>query len=99
VDTSQKLEILKDVYSDETALGLVLGKLLEGTLSDYRLRLQYYASALQEFEHRHEMSSEIFYRRFEEGQLGDAMDFFEWAGLFELHQELLSKIRRLEQAL
>lgn len=99
VDTAQKLEVLKDVYSDETALDLVLGKLLEGTLSDYRLRLQHYASALQEFEYRHKMSSEVFYRRFEEGDLGDSMDFFEWAGLFELHQDLSSKIRRLEQAL
>ena len=64
MDTAQKLEILKDVYSDETALGLVLGKLLEGTLSDYRLRLQHYTSALQEFERRHKMSSEIFLSAF-----------------------------------
>ena len=99
VDTLQKLDILKDVYSDEAALDLVLGKLLEGTLSDYRLRLQHYESALQGFERRYEMDSEVFYRRFEEGDLGDSMDFFEWAGLYELHQGLLGKIRRLEQAL
>ena len=99
MDTAKKLELLKDVYNDETALDLVLGKLLEGTLSDCRLRLQHYASALQDFEHRHEMDSEAFYRRFEEGELGDSMDFFEWAGLFELHLDLQSKIRRLEQAL
>ena len=99
MDTTQKLELLKDVYSDDAALDLVLGKLLEVTLSDYRLRLQHYESALQEFERRHEMVSAVFYRRFEEGELGDSMDFFEWAGLCELHQGLLRKIRHLEQAL
>ena len=28
---------------------------------------------------------------------GSIMDFFEWAGLFELYQEVLVKIRRLER--
>jgi hypothetical protein len=42
------------------------------------------------------MSSPDFYQKFERGELGDAMDFFEWAGLFELQQSLLEKIQRLE---
>ena len=45
------------------------------------------------------MDSATFYRRFEAGELGDAMDFFEWAGLYELRQDLLEKIRRVETAL
>jgi hypothetical protein len=45
------------------------------------------------------MDSGTFYQRFEAGELGDAMDFFEWAGLYELGKDLLGKIRRLEQAL
>jgi len=32
-------------------------------------------------------------------ELGDAMDFFEWAGLYELRQDILEKIRRLESGL
>ena len=30
--------------------------------------------------------------------MGDAMDTFEWAGLFELRQALKAKIERLETA-
>jgi hypothetical protein len=45
------------------------------------------------------MESATFYRRFEAGELGDAMDFFEWAGLYELYQDIIEKIRRLEPAL
>jgi hypothetical protein len=39
-----------------------------------------------------------FYQRFEDGGMGDAMDFFEWAGLYELHQSLQGKVSRLESA-
>ena len=95
----QKLDVLKDVYEDEAALDLVLVKLLEATLGEYRLRLRRYEQNLKEFESRYEMASKAFYERFEAGTLGDAMDFFEWAGLYELWQGLLGKIRRLEQTL
>ena len=37
--------------------------------------------------------------RFEAGELGDAADFFDWAGMFELRRDLLERIDRLEQAL
>ena len=99
MNTLEKLEVLKDVYTDEAALDRVLAKLLETVLSEYQLRLQRYEQALQEFESRYGMDSQTFYQRFEAGELGDAMDFFEWSGLYELRQDLLRKIRRLEQAL
>jgi len=99
MDTLQKLEALKDTCSDEAELDLILGKLLNVSLSRHRLRLKRYERDLREFEERHGMESATFYRRFEAGELGDAMDFFEWAGLYELRQDIVGKIRRLELAL
>lgn len=99
VDTLHKLEILKDTYSDEVELDQILEKLLDIVLSQHRLRLERYERDLREFESRYSMESATFYRRFEAGELGDAMDFFEWAGLYELYQDILEKIRRLERAL
>lgn len=94
-----KLEVLKNAYSDEAELDRVLGKLLDVALSRYRLRLERYERDLRDFEQRYGMESSSFYQRFETGELGDAMDFFEWAGLYELRQDILEKIRRLELAL
>ena len=96
MDTLYKLEVLKDTYSDEAELDLILGKLLDVSLSKHRLRLERYEHDLREFERHHGMESATFYRRFEAGELGDAMDFFEWAGLYELRQDVLERIRRLE---
>jgi hypothetical protein len=94
----QKLEVLKDVYSDENELDQILGKLLDVALSRHRQRLARYQREMRHFEERYEMESATFYRRFEDGELGDAMDFFEWAGLYELYQNALEKVVHLEQA-
>jgi len=92
----EKLEVLRDTCGDEADLDRVLGKLLEVTLSRYRDRLDRYDRELEEFEERHGMDSATFHRRFEAGELGDGMDFFEWAGLYELREDLGGKVQRLE---
>jgi len=94
-----KLEVLRETYSDDTELDQVLGKLLGLTLNEHRRRLERYEQELREFENRYGMDSAAFYRRFEAGELGDALDFFEWAGLYELCEDLVKKIQRLESAL
>ncbi|MBI3949558.1 MAG: hypothetical protein HY314_03785 [Acidobacteria bacterium] len=96
MSASRKLEILKETYSDDPELDQVLGKLLDITIGQHRHRLERYERDLREFENRYSMDSATFYRRFEAGELGDAIDFFEWAGLYELRQALVEKIQRLE---
>jgi hypothetical protein len=39
---------------------------------------------LRMFEAQYQMSSEEFYPRFRSGELGDAMDFFEWSVFYEM---------------
>jgi len=99
MDASDKLEILKDTCSSDTELDQVLGKLFDVTLSQHRRRLKQYEQDLKEFENNYDMESNTFYERFQAGKLGDAMDFFEWAGLYELRQDIVEKIHRLESAL
>lgn len=98
MDTLRKLELLKDTYSDQAELDRILGKLLDVALSQHRLRLERYERDLREFEQRYEMESAVFYQRFEAGELGDDVDFFEWAGLCELRQDIQEKIHHLELA-
>ncbi len=99
MDTADKLEVLRETFSDKIELEGILGKLLETALSRNRLRLQRYEQDLRGYEKRFGMDSESFYRRFESGELGDAMDFFEWSGVYEMRKDLLQKIRRIEATL
>ncbi|HQE94023.1 MAG TPA: hypothetical protein PLH19_15015 [Anaerolineae bacterium] len=94
-DIASKLEVLKDVY-DPTELDLMLEKLLGITLSRQRARLARYERDLSAFEERYHLDSATFCQQFEAGKLGDAMDFFEWIGLYALRQDLVQKIQQLE---
>jgi hypothetical protein len=93
--TLSKLEVLKDAY-DAAELDLILEKLLGVTLSRHRVRLARYERDLRDFEERYHLDSKTFSQQFATGKLGDAMDFFEWMGLYELRQDLVEKIQRLE---
>lgn len=39
---------------------------------------------LAEFEQQYQMSSEVFYKRWRAGELGDAADFMDWNALYQI---------------
>lgn len=39
---------------------------------------------LKQFEEKYQMPSQQFYQRFQAGELGDSIDFFEWNSYFEM---------------
>jgi hypothetical protein len=41
-------------------------------------------SRLKQFEEAYQMPSEYFYQRFQTGELGDDIDFFEWNAYYEM---------------
>lgn len=67
-------------------------------LNQQAQQLQRYELDLEGFEARYGMDSREFYEQFESGTLGDPMDFFEWASLFELKQAVEKKITGSERA-
>lgn len=59
---------------------------LEQEISKYSLtpKIAKIEQKLQDFEQKYQMQSEEFYRRFQAGELGDSMDFFEWNTYYEM---------------
>ncbi len=43
---------------------------------------------LKEFEDKYGMKSEEFYKRYNNGEMGDDMDYIKWAGEYETLQQL-----------
>jgi len=97
MDTMQRIQVLQDVYAGEDEIDQIIGKLFDAALGQHYLRRDLYEHDLRDFEQRYQMTSDEFHRRFESGELGDAADYFEWAGLYDLYQDLLARIRRLEE--
>ncbi len=54
---------------------------------------------IEGFEKRYEMSSEEFLDKFEQGELGDAQDFFEWWGLARGLRKIEEQIGRITAVL
>ena len=96
MNTRQKLALLEESYPNEVELDQILTKLLDVAKSQQKQTLERYERELQDFERRYGMMSATFYQRFSAGTLGDEMDFFEWAGVFELREYLQEKIQKLE---
>lgn len=96
LDVAAKLERLRNA-TDEATLDLMLDKLLNVIAEQYRQDLARYETALQTFEQRYQMSSELFYARFQGGQLSDDMDFFEWLGLVEMRSSVKQKLTNLDE--
>jgi hypothetical protein len=49
------------------------------------------------FEERFGMESEEFYNRFEAGEMGDDMDFIEWASFFDMYRNAQSRLAALSE--
>jgi hypothetical protein len=65
-------------------------------LEEYRVRLRRYDDELKIFEQRFGMASATLYEKFEAGNAGDTMDYFEWASLYELREDLVVKLNQLD---
>ncbi len=65
------------------------------TLAEYKLCLARHNAELELFEKQYDMESAKFYEQFENGVLGDSMDFFQWSSAFEMKIHLIDKIKQL----
>jgi len=54
---------------------------------------------LQKFENAYKMSSQEFFRRFANGGLPHATDFFEWYAYLDMSKKLVGRIREMEREL
>ena len=92
---SEKLNLLQQMITEDDVLNQTLDKLLDITVAQYREKMAKYDAAVRQFETRYNMQSDEFYAKFAAGELGDAMDFFEWAGIIELRRDAQQKIDQM----
>ena len=72
-----QIQLKQTTFSDsdvESTVAYALGRELEQA----RLRRDYFARQCQGFEESYGMDSDTFLQKFEQGELGDAADYFDW---------------------
>lgn len=95
---AEKLHLLETVVPNDAQLASMLDKVLGAVTDQYRQKLFGYREKLQELERHHAMSTDIFLKRFEAGELGDAAEWFDWEALAALKAEAEHKLGELERA-
>jgi lipase chaperone LimK len=99
--SQNRVQTLEKLYAQgqtSDVIDLALEKLLAYELGETRQQLAQLERDLTEFEQRYDLSSETFYARFQAGEMGDAMDFVDWASLHQMAERLRQRIGLLEAA-
>ena len=96
--TAQRLHALAELYQQGQVSELMdhtLEKLLRHEAEQCQAQLRQLQADLAEFERKYQLSSTEFYRQFQAGQTGDAMDYVEWASLVQMADNLQKRLRLL----
>ena len=93
-----KIEVLKAVGAEEL-VDQALAKVLQFEIERLQQEQQRLKAELAHFEQSYQMTSEECQRKFEAGELGDAVEFFEWTSLYSIYQQNEHSLRLLEEKL
>jgi len=91
-------EIKSTGISKETMKDAVI-RTLRSKIEEINQKLIDTRKNIRYFEKKYGMKTEEFYEKFQAGELGDDMDFFEWKALKEIYDELNEERRVLLEAI
>ncbi len=97
--TFEPLQILDLLYRKGYRSNLIdrsLNKIIELERANNLKQASELQTKLQTYELQYQMSSDIFYQRFNEGSLGDDINYFEWSVFYELWQSVQERLQVLQ---
>lgn len=94
----EKVEILQSVGAEGLA-DQALTKVIQVEIDRLKREQQRLKTDLVKFESTYQMTSEACQQKFEEGELGDAVEFFEWTSVYSIYQRNEHMLRLLEEKL
>jgi hypothetical protein len=95
---AERLRTLAQLYQRGEAselMGRTLDKLLAHEADLCREQLDEIQSDLAELEERYGLPSDEFYRRYQDGETDDRMDYVEWASLVQMRDNLQERLHIL----
>jgi len=94
----EKIEALKAVGAEEL-VNQTLAKVMQIEIDRVKQQQHRLRATLEGWEKRYQMTSEECQQKFESGELGDAVEFFEWTSLYTIYQRNKQTLRLLEEKL
>lgn len=97
--TLEKIKLLEQYLASDATVDPVLDttidKLLAREIANIRSSQKRLQDQLVEFENRYHLKSDDFYKQFQNGELGDEIDFIEWASTIEMMDKSIQRLNML----
>ena len=94
----EKVEILQAVGAEELA-DQALTKIMQIEIDRLKQEQQRLRAELTQFESTYHMTSDTCLQKFESGEGGDAVEFFEWTSIYTIYRRKEHTLRLLEEKL
>lgn len=91
--------VVKDTVIPEDQVKNIVLKALKSRIEKINSKIEEIKNNINYFKLKYGMESEEFYRKFETGELGDEMDFFEWKSSIEILNDLKTERSALIEAI
>jgi hypothetical protein len=92
----KNLEKFIKKHGDDNLISQTISKMLNYKVQRYESEIKRLDVELKKFEQAYKKDSAIFIKEFNEGILGDEIDFVEWSSLFKMRSRLLDKKIEIE---
>lgn len=91
IEKIKTLENFLNKHGDDVYISNTLAKMLDYKIQQYDKDIAALQEDLRAFEKKYKMTSAEFFAKFQNGGLGDEMDFVEWGALCQMHRNLFEK--------
>ncbi|NTU43469.1 MAG: hypothetical protein HGA78_10575 [Nitrospirales bacterium] len=92
------LEKFVQKHGEDAFISNAITKMLDYKVQRYDEQIKRLNRDLKRFERVYKKDSSAFFREFQEGSLGDSMDFVEWSSLYQMRNRLLEEKAEIEGA-
>jgi len=92
----KNLEKFIEKHGEDSFISKTISKMISYKIQKYEEEIKTLNKELKKFEQIHKKETSVFFREFNEGLLGDEMDFVEWSSLYRMHNRLLERKNTLE---
>ena len=92
-----KFQLSHGLEFEKKYITSTMNKMFKVELDMVRREIRQIESSLAELEKRHNMSSDIFYVKFNAGELGDDREYIKWYAYKDTHNKLMEREKEIEK--
>lgn len=92
-----KFQLSHGLEFEKKYITSTMNKMFKVELDMVRREIKQTESSLAELEKRHNMSSDIFYVKFNAGELGDDREYIKWYAYKDTHNKLMERAKEIEK--